>query len=267
VLDAEQARRHFQLERQEPHSALKPWIEAYWGVRWNLPEGAAFRQTIVADTAVHVTIEPEAWLYGVPGPAFVREITGTGRVFGVKFRVGAFSSWYERPLKALYNRRVPLESVWGPEALDWARSITAEDGFAQRGALADEYLLAKPRTAPGEGHRCAVRLFEDDRLLKVEDACAALGYDIRSLQRLFKREVGVSPKELLRRYRLMEAARRLANEPALTGGVLAAELGYADQAHFIRDFRSVTGVSPEAYRRRGLSAAVGSGTPEPQGDS
>jgi AraC-like DNA-binding protein len=266
VLDAEKALRAFQLDRREPHPTLKPWIEAYWEVRWELPEGTVHRQTIVADTTIHIVVEPEAWLYGVPGPAFIREITGTGRVFGVKFRAGAFSSWYGRPLKTLYNRRLPLDSVWGSETLDWARSIDDEPDFAKRGDLADAYLLARPRTALGEGHRCAVRMFEDDRLLKVEDACAALGHEIRSLQRLFSREVGVSPKELLRRYRLMEAARRLVNEPA-RGVSLAAELGYADQAHFIRDFRAVTGVSPEAYRRGGLSAAAGSGTPEPQGDS
>ncbi len=271
VVDAQRARQMFQLERQEPHLTLKPWIEAYWGVRWELPEGTTHHQTIVADTTIHVTVETEAqtatWLYGVPGPAFVRDITGTGRVFGVKFRAGAFSSWCDRPLKALYNRRVPLDSLWGSEAVEWAHSISAEDDFARRGALADDYLLAKPRTGPGEGYRCAVRMFDDDSLLKVEDACAVLGHDIRSLQRLFSREVGIGPKELLSRYRLLEAAQRIVNEPELPGTTLAAELGYADQAHFIRDFRSVTGVSPEAYRRRGLSAAAGNGTSDPQGDS
>jgi AraC-like DNA-binding protein len=90
----------------------------------------------------------------------------------------------------------------------------------------------------------------DRTLLRVEDACAALGYDLRSLQRLFRREVGVSPKEVIRRYRLMEAAERLAKEEGLSGSDLAYSLGYADQAHFIRDFKAVTGVPPSAYRKR-----------------
>ena len=90
----------------------------------------------------------------------------------------------------------------------------------------------------------------DRSLLKVEDACRALGHDIRSLQRLFQKEVGIGPKDVLRRYRLIEAAERLAREPELTGASLAGELGYADQAHFIRDYKAVIGVPPEVYRRR-----------------
>jgi len=267
VLDAARARRAFRLARHEPHPALKPWIDTYWEVRWDLPEGTRHRQIVIADTAVNVTVEPEAWLYGVPGPAFVREIAGSGRVFGVKFRAGAFASWWDRPLKSIYNKRVPLESVWGDPALVWARAVAAEDLLANRAALADEYLLARNHGPIGEGSRCAVRLFDDESLIRVEDACAALGYDIRGLQRLFSREIGASPKEVLRRYRLLEAAGRLDQEPQLSGAALAARLGYADQAHFIRDFRAVTGVSPEAYRRRGLSGSASNGTSEPQGDS
>lgn len=253
VLDSVRAHRAFRLARHEPHPELRPWVEAYWEVRWDLPEGVAHRQTIIADTSVHIAVEPEAWVYGVPGPAFVREITGSGRVFGVKFRAGAFASWWDQPLKSIYNKRVPLESVWDAQALAWARAIAAEDQLANRAKLADEYLQARDHTEPGEGCRCAAKLFEDDTLVRVEGACAALGYDIRGLQRLFQREVGATPKEVLRRYRLMEAAGRLDQKPELAGADLAAQLGYADQAHFIRDFRAVTGVSPAAYRRRGLS--------------
>ena len=69
----------------------------------------------------------------------------------------------------------------------------------------------------------------------------------RSLQRLCLRRVGLSPKWLIQRRRLHEAAGRLAdpNRPTLTE--LASVLGYADQAHFVRDFRAVTGLTPGKY--------------------
>ena len=71
---------------------------------------------------------------------------------------------------------------------------------------------------------------------------------MRQLQRLFKEYVGVSPKWVIQRYRLFDAAERIAAGTIVKGADLALELGYADQAHFIRDFKTV-GRSPADYAR------------------
>ncbi len=250
VLDFPRALQNFQLDRATPAEALSPWVECYWEVVWDLPPGQTHRQTNLSHACLNFAVEGDgAWLYGVPGPTFVRELTGQGRVFGVKFRPGAFYPWLGRPLRPLFDRRVPLDILGGDWTL-WSQEIRAEPEFPKRIALTNGFLGARRPSAPGEGCRCACRMAEDRSLVRVEDACRALGQDIRSLQRLFSREVGVTPKDLLRRYRLMEAAERLAREPQLTGADLALTLGYADQAHFIRDYRAVTGVPPESYRRR-----------------
>jgi AraC-like DNA-binding protein len=129
--------------------------------------------------------------------------------------------------------------------------VSAEPDFSRRAALTDLiFAELRPPFPPGEAVACAARIIADRRLLRVEDACDALGYDLRRLQRLFRREVGVGPKEVIRRYRLMEAAERLAKEGDLSCVDLAYSLGYADQAHFIRDFKAVAGVSPAVYRKR-----------------
>jgi AraC-like DNA-binding protein len=69
----------------------------------------------------------------------------------------------------------------------------------------------------------------------------------RELQRRFSRYLGVGPKWVLQRYRLHEAAERIAAGGRGDWAGVAAELGYADQAHFIRDFRAVVGCPPGAY--------------------
>lgn len=228
ILDFAQGLRSFELDRRPPSGGLAPWIENYGEVRWALPPGTTYRQTNLSHAAFNVAIEPDgAWLYGVPGPTFVREIGGQGRVFGVKFHPGAFYGW-----------------------VNWAEAIAAEPEFSRRSALTDTFLGGRGPRETGEGRPCARALIENPSLLRVEDAASFLGIAARSLQRIFLREVGVGPKEVLRRYRLMEAAERLLREPDLAGADLAASLGYADQAHFIRDFKAVTGVPPEAYRRR-----------------
>jgi len=230
---------------------LRPWIDSYWEVSWNLPTGVVHRQTNLSHACFNAAVESDgAWLYGVPGPTFVREISGSGRVFGVKFHPGAFYPWLGEPLNPFFDRRVPLAEAMGGKTAQWAATIMAESDFGKRSALADEFWLDRCPALPGLAGLCARRIAEDRTILRVGDACAVLGYDVRSLQRMFRREVGIAPKEMIRRYRLMEAAERLAKEPSLSGSDLALSLGYADQAHFIRDFKAVTGEPPETYRKR-----------------
>jgi AraC-like DNA-binding protein len=80
----------------------------------------------------------------------------------------------------------------------------------------------------------------------VDDLAAATGRSPRALQRLFREYVGVTPKWVLRRLRLQEAAERMAGG-AGDWAALAVDLGYFDQAHFINDFRRVVGRSPAEY--------------------
>ena len=82
----------------------------------------------------------------------------------------------------------------------------------------------------------------------VDDQVAARhDVSMRTLQRLFRRWVGVSPKWVLQRFRLQEAAERVDEIGAQDGAATAVELGYYDQAHFINDFRSAVGQSPRKY--------------------
>jgi AraC-like DNA-binding protein len=70
------------------------------------------------------------------------------------------------------------------------------------------------------------------------------------LQRWFNEYVGVGPKWVINRYRLHEAIERLAGDLPVDWTQLALELGYFDQAHFIRDFKALVGVPPAAYVRQ-----------------
>jgi AraC-like DNA-binding protein len=69
------------------------------------------------------------------------------------------------------------------------------------------------------------------------------------LQRLFAEHVGCPPKWAIRIYRLNDAAQRITTEGKPDYAGLAVRLGYSDQSHFIRDFRTVTGQSPAGYVR------------------
>ncbi|WP_324275424.1 helix-turn-helix domain-containing protein [Blastococcus brunescens] len=97
-------------------------------------------------------------------------------------------------------------------------------------------------------------MIADRGLVRVDQVAALGGLSARSLQRLFAGYVGVSPKAVLARYRLQDAAAAMDAGEVVDLAGLAASLGWFDQAHFSRDFRAVVGVTPSAYLQRARSA-------------
>jgi transcriptional regulator GlxA family with amidase domain len=88
--------------------------------------------------------------------------------------------------------------------------------------------------------------------LSIDALADAAGLTCRHLERRFLSAVGVTPKRLARIARFQHALRILGRESARPGTETAAACGYADQSHFIRDFRAIAGCSPgEHLLRRG----------------
>ncbi len=73
---------------------------------------------------------------------------------------------------------------------------------------------------------------------------------LRALQRLFRDYLGASPKWVIRRYRLQEAAVALEMGHISSLTTLAMDLGYSDQAHFSRDFKSAVGCKPSGFNKK-----------------
>jgi AraC-like DNA-binding protein len=132
----------------------------------------------------------------------------------------------------------------------------ADDGDDEL-AISEAFLVAllPPPSAARERVRDLMQRIAFDRsIVRVEDAAAASGLDVRALQRCFQTYVGVGPKWVIRRYRLLEAAEQLAAKGPPTLAALAVSLGHADQAHFGRDFKRAIGQTPRAFMQtRGLA--------------
>jgi AraC-like DNA-binding protein len=124
-----------------------------------------------------------------------------------------------------------------------------------------------PVDAEGELVNDVVAYVESSsEVIRVAQVCAEFGLSERALQRLVHRRLGLTPKWLIQRRRLQEAAERLRTSSTTLGDV-AAVLGYADQPHFSRDFSAVTGMTPGEFAalhtaRRPASAGPG-GPPGP----
>ena len=252
------AARAFEVERHAPSPAMAPFVQHYWFARWWVPDGEEHVQHILPLPAVNLTIERDAET--ITGPVSRRSekrLTGRSRVFGVLFRPGGFQPFFRRSMHELVDRTLPVgalfegdvsalrEALWASVGLDRERS-------RQVGLL--EAFLGEAGASPGPGIervQAVVDAAREDRTLLRADALAErAGLSLRGLQRLLRRHLGLSPKLVLQRFRLQEAAHRLVAEPGLDQAGLALSLGYCDQAHFVRDFAAVIGEPPGRYAAR-----------------
>jgi AraC-like DNA-binding protein len=124
-------------------------------------------------------------------------------------------------------------------------------------------VLPEPDPAAEQAATLVAQITDDPALRRVDQLSAASGISARSLQRLFADYVGIGPKWVMRRARLHEAAARADSGELIDWAGLAADLGYADQAHLTRDFTAAIGVPPARYARPEAAA----GTAGPAGSS
>jgi AraC-like DNA-binding protein len=239
---------HFELHRRPPSDDLRDIVEKHWIVRWDLRGRPPYRQAILPHPCVHIVFEPSGpAVYGIADGQTSHLLEGAGEAVGVKFRPGAFSPYSALPAVELTGRVVSLAEALGSEG---AAVATGGDGADERIARVEEFLRER-RLPPDPGVAivvAAAATMRDGAVdLRVADVAACHGVSTRTLQRLFRAHVGVSPKWVLQRYRLHEAVERLAAGEATDLTSLALDLGYFDQAHFGNDFRRYVGVPPTAY--------------------
>ena len=245
--------RPFRHERYHPSSDLATFVEHYWVVEWDLRRQPSYRAQTLPHPSVHMIFEAGG-RSRIRGPArakFSRRLRGAGRVFAVKFTPAGFYPFARGPVSRLTDRVVALRTQFGSDAAPLERAIDAERSDVVRVEIVEAFLRARLAEPDDDVARLSAVVYAaagDRTLTKVDDLVDRFQLNKRTLQRLFARYVGVSPKWVIQRYRLHEAAERLA-----VGGVdhaaLASELGYSDQAHFGRDFKGIVGMSPAAYGR------------------
>ena len=116
--------------------------------------------------------------------------------------------------------------------------------------VVEEWLLARAARVdlePTPAVMAATRLVETRGLGTVADLADAVGLSVRQLERQFRAQVGMSPKSLARLTRFEAAQHRIFEARELSYTRLAHDLGYADQAHFTREYRAFAEQSPGSF--------------------
>lgn len=228
-----------------PSPELAPFVDHFWAVDWDYDE--PYRQVIAPLPRVHLTFRDDEppQVSGVATAHVVKELHGVGRVVGVAFRPGGFRPFLGSSVSALTDRTVPARDVPGLPPHPTGRTVADVERWLQTA-------VPEPDPTARWVAEVVADVAADPALTRVDALAARCGTSVRGLQRVFAEYVGVGPKWVIRRYRLREVTERMAEGPVAPGtwADVAAELGYADQAHLTRDFRAIFGEPPTRWARR-----------------
>ena len=239
------------LEHFEPSEHLHPWVTRFWFGRWDRRGKPPFPQTVIPHPCVNVEIVRglPAMVAGVKSKSQSISLRGRGAIFGVKFAPGAFRPLFGRSVALLTDRSVPIGSVF-PGAEKWS-ALPALRTTAAMVARAESLLAPLvPKEIDAQLLRVTRihdRIARDRSIVRVEAVAEIAKTSVRLVQQLLREWIGVTPKWVISRYRLHEAAARLANDASTDVAAIANELGYFDQAHFSRDFKRLVGMPPARY--------------------
>jgi AraC-like DNA-binding protein len=176
------------------------------------------------------------------GPVIVPLAPGT-IVVGVRLRPGA-AAVLGPPASALSDRDTPLADIWGHDPVS---GCIAEQGSIEARLATAQTALASRLADAGRPDRsivAATRWLARHPAGRIEDLAGFLDTSPRRLHRRFVAAIGYGPKTFQRVLRL-QSALALAGRSRHGGlAALAAEAGYADQAHMSRELKALTGLSP-----------------------
>ncbi|MFF2088164.1 DUF6597 domain-containing transcriptional factor [Nocardia sp. NPDC058176] len=232
-----------------PSGELARYVERYWAVDWNYER--PYRQVVVPLPNVHLTFrEGHGEVHGPSSTHVYRELAGAGSVFGVAFRPGMFGPFLRGPVAALRDRRVDATTIFdsAPVPTDLGAAMSAADRDTVERFLGAH--LPALDTRAELAARMVATIADDPTVTRVDALAERFGTSTRRVQRLFAEHVGIGPKWVVRRYRLHEITERMAAGIEIDWAALAVGLGYADQAHLSRDFRTIFGEPPTSYAQR-----------------
>lgn len=193
-----------------------------------------------------------ALIGGARDTFYSRELSGPQSSVGAQFRPGGAEALLCIPAAELAHRHTRLDDVWGAAAESMRDRLAGLPLAARLDAIEAVLLARLPRVRamhPAVAQLLSAFTVRSDVGHVIEDT----GYSHRMMIGLFRRSVGLAPKQYVRVIRFARALKHLRAGCGL--GDVALEAGYSDQAHFSREFRSFSGTTPSRYRRLAPSAA------------
>jgi AraC-like DNA-binding protein len=250
-----------------PHPDLQALVKCYWTLevpaqanppkQCIIPDGCIEMAFLLGEDVKRYTtneafiLQPHAMVLGQITEPFYIEPTGYVNTFAVRFYPYGFANFVTTSINSLVNKETPLELLFGEEAAKkLAKEITQAKDTAARIAIIESFLVDKLN------NETTIDIIVKSTIDNLIAAKGSLSIQTilrdnlskrRQLERKFLQQIGMSPKQLGKVIRLQAALELMLQENTESLTSIAYEAAYYDQAHFIRDFKELTGTTPSAF--------------------
>lgn len=248
----------------EPSEELQSLISCYWTLEVPaapdvekqriVPDGCIELVFILGDDIRRYTsereyiIQPRAMILGHINEPFFVHPTGRVESFAVKFYPYGIANFIKTPLKDLANKETPLDQVIDA---DLAHRLEQDIGNATdttaRINVIESFLISimsKKETIDYLVANVLDAIAMNNGNTRIKDITGDTPSKRRHIERAFKKQIGISPKQLCKVIRLQAALKRLLSDNPESLTNIAYANDYYDQAHFIKDFKEFTGINP-----------------------
>ncbi len=256
-----------QFAFHQPPARLAGHVKAIWAARGTkhdfgspdpiVPDGCVEIIFNLADAFRNGEVQPLVLLAGQMTGPVVAVPTGDVDLIGVRFRPGRAGAALRTPMWELQDRLVDASSVLCGmnRVADDLRNMPRDARLEYLSeALARRFGSADPLSHGPIEHVLA--LIESRRgNITIDQVARSAGMTRRHLERRFREEVGLSPKQMARIARVHFALQMIEQHSRLSGAEIAASCGYSDQPHMIRECKALTGRTPERLTKTTRSLA------------
>jgi AraC-like DNA-binding protein len=248
-----------------PCRELRPFVSAYWHFQRETPLavyqdeymhprggfGVAFNLGDPVRLDAQLITDP-VFLDGANTVSRRMGFFGHIELMGVRFYEGGAYPFLGLPLHELCNETTVLDALDRPGLQRLHARLMEATSVASRIGLLEQWLMA--RLALGKERDALIpaslaQLREQGGDVSVAALAQDFAISQRQLERLYQGQVGLSPKQYAQLVRVERARRALRQTGEHAVARVAADLGYYDQSHFIREFSAVIGMTPSAYRQ------------------
>lgn len=191
-----------------------------------------------------------AVLSGARSGCFVIDNQQQERVIGVQFLPGGAFPFFRMPPSEAENISINLEDLWPRRAAEIREQLLAAPDVESMLVRLEQCLLEQ-LVRPPELHPAVAYALDRFRWspgsARIAEVSDRIGLSARRFIELFQRQVGLTPKVFCRVRRFQHALRTVHGQREVDWAQVALECGYYDQPHFIHDFQSLSGLTPNSY--------------------
>ncbi len=254
------------ITEYKPCIGLMPFVELFWEGSFNSNASGRISMQMIPNGCLELIIHlndlhcdlnkdskwsqsPDYMILGLFTQAHEVQFGNHVQVFAIRFKPEGIFNIFGVPASLLKDRFEDMSLVLGSQFRDFSHRVRKEKCVSAMIDRSERYLLKtlNKNSIDISYVNLAAELIRNTKGIRIEELSSRVFIGKRQLEREFKDKVGISPKHYLRIIRINEVVRLLDNNKTLDLTKVAYHCGYFDQAHFINDFKRITGRKPTIF--------------------